>query len=165
MPISEANLRMYLSGGGGNSDPAASLGGDISSTELVNGLNNLFGDVSGDEALAGVTDYRCIYFRNLDSDADGLIDPFTRVSSDTPSPDSTISLGLDPAGKNAQAQTVASATDAPIGVSFSGGNIPLPSGPYIQNDYVAIWVRRVVNAGANPSSSNPAVIEITGDMI
>jgi hypothetical protein len=167
MPISNANLKWYLSGGGSNSDPNASIGGARSST--VAGTN-LFDTVTGDESAAGDTEYRLVYFRNEDSDADGLISPVVWVLSNTPSADTTIAIGICTEGKNAEVSAVANENTAPAGVSFSspaskGAGTALPTGPYAQNEYVWVWLRRTVNAGAASAASDPATIRVEGDTI
>lgn len=54
-----ATLVFRLTGGASNSDPDASLGGVMSNTEISGtALNNLFDDVSPDEATSGSTEYR-----------------------------------------------------------------------------------------------------------
>lgn len=42
----------------------SSIGGDITTTTMPSGMNNLFNDVSSDKAKNGQTDYRCIYAIN-----------------------------------------------------------------------------------------------------
>lgn len=165
MSLDPANLKMYLSGGAANADPAASLGGARSSVALPTGL---FDAVTGDEAAAGDVEYRCVYFRNEDADATGLIAPFLWITSNTPSADSTIAIGLDPAGKNGTATTVVDESTAPAGVTFSAPSskatgLALPSAPYGQNAFVAIWVRRTINAGAAAAASDPASFRVEGD--
>lgn len=170
MPINSANLKYYLSGGAGNSNPDASLGGIRSTTVVGASINNLFDNVSSAEATSGDTEYRCIYFRNEDSNASGLITPILWIFSNTTSPTTTLEIGLDPAGKNATATTIANESSAPAGVSFSAPStkltgISLPSGPYVQNDYVAIWVKRIVDAATATSTNDPATIRIEGDTV
>lgn len=170
MPINSANLVYYLSGGTNNSNPNASLGGVRSTTTVGGGINNLFDDVTGTESTAGMVDYRCIYFRNQDSDADGLMNPVVWISSNTPSSSSEIYIGIGSGGKNATAVTIANELTAPAGVSFSypstkGTALALPSQPYVQNDYVAIWIKRVITALAPSASSDPATIRVEGDTV
>jgi len=58
-------ISVVLSGGGDNLNPDHSIGGSPSLTPVTsNILNNLFNDVSSEENLDGVEDYRCIYFFN-----------------------------------------------------------------------------------------------------
>lgn len=167
MAINPANLKKYLSGGSGNTDAAASLGGARSSTVVPTGL---FDTVTGDEAAAGDAEYRCFYIRNEDADADGWIDPVVWISSNTPSADTTMAIGLDPAGKNGTATTIATEGDAPAGVSFSSpankaAGLALPGAPYAQNDFCAVWVRRTVTAGAASAPTDPATFSFEGDTI
>lgn len=168
MPISGANLKWYLSGGASNSDPNASLGGARSTTTTV--PTGLFDAVSGGEASAGDIEYRCAYIRNEDADADGWISPVIWISSNTPSSATTMAIGLDPAGKNATATTATNEDTAPAGVSFSepaskAAGLALPSAPYAQNDFVAVWFRRTINAGAGSAASDAATIRVEGDTI
>lgn len=167
MAISSANLKWYLSGGGANSDPNASIGGARSSTLAG---TDLFDTVTGDEAAAGDTEYRLVYFRNEDADSDGLITPVVWILSNTPSADTTIAIGIAAAGKNATETAVANENTAPAGVSFSspaskGAGVSLPSTPYAQNEYVGVWVRRTVTAGAASAASDPATLRVEGDTI
>lgn len=169
MAISSGNLKYYLSGGASNSDPNASLGGARSTTTIS--PSDLFDYVSSEEAAAGDTEYRCIYFLNADADSNGLLAPIKLwVLANTPSADTTIEVGLDPAGKNATATTVADENTAPSGVTFSAPTskttgITVPSAPFAQNDYIAIWIKRVINAGALDTASDTATIRIEGDTI
>lgn len=170
MPIIDSgNLKYYLSGGAGNTDPNASLGGARSSTAIVNNtLANLFDNINSSESTAGDTEYRCLFFRNEDSNANGLVDPVIWVYSNTPSADTTIEIGIDPNGKNAAAVTIVNESTAPAGVSFSapatkGAGLALPSDPYVQNDYIGIWVKRIVTAGAFAASNDPATLRVEGD--
>lgn len=59
-------IKFYLSGGAGNTNPFLSNGGGISNTEIINGLlNNLWPDISESDALAGITDHKIIYIKNV----------------------------------------------------------------------------------------------------
>lgn len=169
MPISAANLKFYLSGGAGNANPQASLGGARSTTLVGAGLDNLFDDVTGDEAAAGVTNYRCLYFRNEDVDADGLITPVTWIDVQSEAND-TISIGLDPVGKNGVATTIANETTVPTGVVFTtptskATGLALPGAPYAQNDFIAIWIRRTTSAGAASNANDSASVRVEGDTV
>ena len=65
MAITSSDLEFYLSGGSSNSNPNAALGGAISSSAITNASdNNLFDDVTGDEADSGDSEYRCSYINN-----------------------------------------------------------------------------------------------------
>jgi len=170
MPVSAANLKFYLSGGTGNTNPNASLGGARSTTVIAGTINNLFDDVTGAESTAGSVEYRCLYFRNEDSNANGLINPIAWLVSNTPSATTAIYIGLDPAGKNGTATTIVNELAAPAGVSFSapstkGTGLTLAGTPYVQNDYAAIWLKRVVDAGTSSATTDPATLRVEGDTI
>lgn len=170
--IDPANLKFYLSGGAANTDPDASLGGARStSTEAPETLNGLFNPVTGDEAVAGSIKYRCVFFRNEDANANGLMAPLSAwIASQTSSPDTVLAIGIDPAGKNASAfGPVANEDTAPTGPVFTEpsakGTLSLPTAPYAQNDFVAIWIRRTVSGGAASTASDASTIRVEGDTL
>lgn len=170
--IDPASLKWYLSGGAANTDPDASLGGARStSTQAPETLNGLFNPVTGDEAVAGSIKYRCVYFRNEDANVNGLMAPLSVwISSQTSSPDTSLKIAIDPAGKNASAfGPVANEDTAPTGPSFTApsakGTLSLPAAPYAQNDYVAVWIERTVTAGADPAASDSTTIRVEGDTL
>lgn len=167
MTVSPSSLRYYLSGGRDNADPNASLGGERSSVLAPVGL---FDPVTGDESATGDVEHRCVYFCNEDPDPDGLIDPVLWVRSNTPSLDTTMDVGLDPAGKNSEAAAVADDGEAPGGVSFSSpphkaAGVALPGSPYGEGDYVAVWVRRTVAPHASSALTDPSVLRVEGDTV
>ena len=75
MAISLNQINLVLSGGSNNSNPQSSLGGNPSSFPILGGLNNLFSNLTTEEAESGKTDYRCFYIFN-----DSETDPFLDVS-------------------------------------------------------------------------------------
>lgn len=155
MSVSRKNLHFFLSLDG--------LGGPITSTP-VDGLS-LFPRVMGTEAEKGVTDYRCFYFINRDPNPDGLID--VRLWFDRAPNESSLAVGVDPAGQNREAQRIASVNDSPDGVHFSvPGNdvLPmyLPGKAYLEGDYVALWLRRTVPAGSPPQTER-FLIRVRGE--
>lgn len=154
MTISPENLRFFLSLDG--------LGGPITSTEIG---DSLFPDVRGVEAERGLTDYRCLYFINTDDDPDGLID--VRLWFNRAVNDSELLIGVDPAGKNGQAQRIRTAIDVPIDVRFSSPlndvmPLFLPGTTYNQNDYVALWLKRVVSKGSPPQTEK-FILRVKGE--
>ena len=170
MAITDTNLKWYYSGGASNSDPDASLGGVISSVEVSTSIHGLFDRVTGPEATDGTIEYRCVFFKNTDSDANGLVDPAVFIQSNSSSTDTTLAIGLDPAGKSASATTIGSEASAPAGVSFSAptdyaGGLALPSDPYAQDAYIGIWVRRTVDTGSAADSSDAATLRVQGDTV
>lgn len=65
--ISSDDIEFLLSGGSNNSDPNKSIGGEISSFPVLGSLNNLFPDITSEEAASGKVDYRCFYVKNSSS--------------------------------------------------------------------------------------------------
>jgi hypothetical protein len=167
MAIVATDLKMYLSGGAGNATPAASLGGIISTTEVTNNsLNDLWDDVSGTEAAAGGTEYRCIYVKNTHATLSLTLSKFWIDTQTTASGDA-ITVGLDLAGVNATANTIANETTAPnpavtfiTAVDKANG---LDTGTVAAGQRYGIWIKRVVNAGAGAATSNSYILKWEGD--
>lgn len=168
MAIVDADIKYRLSGGSGNTDPNASLGTTKSSTEVVdNTVDNLFDDVSGDEASAGDTEYRCIYVHNNHGSLT-WISPKIWITSNTTSTGDEIDIGLGTSAVNGTEQdlTGSGESTAPSGVSFShpttksGGLSPgnIPSG-----QHKAIWIRRVVGALTGAKDANAGTFKSEGD--
>jgi hypothetical protein len=166
MPIIASDLEFRLSGGAANSDVNASLGGAMSSVEVVDAtLHNLFDQVSGDEADAGDIEYRCIYLQNAHGSLT-LQNAKLWIDTQTPSPDTAFAIALAGEGLNATAETVANENTAPSGETFSApadkasglslGNIPA-------GQRYGIWVRRTVTAGAAAYNSDSAILAVEGD--
>src|SRR5215212_11707085 len=86
------DIKFYLSGGFYNSDPTLSLGGDISSFQLVSGTpNGLFDRVDTSEAELGDIEYRCVYLVNT-SQTRKLLGTRIWIETGTASPHSAIGL-------------------------------------------------------------------------
>lgn len=152
-----AALELRLSGGAGNTSPAASLGGARSTagggvvpTALT--ANSIFDDVSGAEETAGDVEYRALYIYNSgDQVAEGVKIWLT----DTVDAQTIIAIALAGEGLNATMETIANENTAPVGESFSTpttegagltmGNIPA-------GQHYGFWVRRTVSAGAGASN-------------
>lgn len=165
MTVASTDIKLYLSGGSGNTDPNASIGGAISTTQVsATALNNLFDNVSDAEALAGDTNYRCVFVKNTHA-TDALTAAKAYILSNTPSSDTTDTIGLDPAGLSAAAATPANEATAPSGVTFvAAANLAgaLSIGTMAAGVYQAIWIKRVVSAAASPVSTDPMTLRITG---
>lgn len=166
MPVSAGDIKFYHSGGVGNSDPNASLGGIKSTTEVTTAtLENLFDNVSSADAAAGETNYRCMYVENTHA-TDSLtaaVTFFQAVPSVT-----GIAMGLDPAGKNGTATTIANEDAAPAGVSFT---TPTDAGSGLNltdltaGDFYAIWLRRIVAPGASSDPLDSTTVRVQGDTV
>lgn len=166
MPIVAADLKIYLSGGAGNTDPNASLGGIISSTEVVdNTTHNLFDQVSGTESLAGDIEYRGIYLKNTHG---SLTAQNTKVyiSSNTGSADTTIDIALDGGATDATMETLSDESTAPSGETFSapttyaGG---LSIGSLTAGQKKGVFIRRTITAAAAAVNDDAVTIKYDCD--
>lgn len=166
MPVAIADMKWLLSGDSGNTDEDMSLGGGRSSTEVVFSpiLNNLFDNVTPEQSATGEVEYRCIFLQN-DHATDTITDVKIWVYSNTPNANTTIAIGLDPAGKNTAADTISPSTEAPAGVTFStptdyaGG---LSIGTMNAQDVYPVWIRRTTTAGAVASANDNFYLGVQG---
>lgn len=62
--FTNSDVKFYLSGGESNNLKSLSFGGVISTTEITDSTNNLFGRVSQVQSEMGYEDYRCFYIVN-----------------------------------------------------------------------------------------------------
>lgn len=166
MAITAADIKFYLSGGGSNTDPNASIGGAISSTEVVDAsLHNLFDVVSGAESSAGDTEYRCIYIKNTHGSLT-LQNAVLWLLSNTPSTDSVIAIALAGEGDNGTAETPADENTAPAGESFTSPSTKgsgLSLGNLAAGHYYPIWIRRTISASATAYNTDNAVLKVEGE--
>lgn len=165
--IVESELEFYFTGGASNSDPDASLGGVVSSNTLTDASdNNLFDDVTGDEASSGDTEYRCIALQN-DNGSITLKNSKLWFTTNTTSGDDTLNIALAATGLNTQPETLSDESTAPSGgESFSApaskaaglsvGNVP-------NGQYYPIFVQRVVSGSASAVNGNSAILKWEGD--
>lgn len=169
MPIVSGDIEYRLSGGASNTDPDAALGGAMSTvaggliTTAV--LNNLFDDVTGDEASAGDTEYRCIYIRNNHGTLT-LSSAKLWIQTVSPSTDSVVALALGGEGLNGTAETVADEITAPVGETFSSPTSKatgLYLGSLAAGDYYPVWVRRTISAAASAYSNDGPTLRVEGD--
>lgn len=156
MAALKGTIKLYLSGGADNSDPALSLGGVISSTLAP---TQLLGNVSWQKALTGMTDYLCVYLKNTNSDpldiaADMLIYIAQQLTGDD-----DINIQVDPEGvgngvTTGVATIIADRESAPAGVTFPetvpvGKLNALPPISLIgPGECIAIWIKRTVPESA-----------------
>ena len=166
MPIIASDIKEFLSGGAGNSNPNASLGGAISSTEVVdNTTHNLWDVVSSAESSAGDTEYRCVYVKNTHASLT-LQSAKVWINSNTPSTSTAVRIALGTSAVNGTEQTVANESTQPSGVSWSTaanegaalsiGNIP-------NGQHKAIWIERVITASAGAYTDDNYVLSYSGD--
>lgn len=177
MAITSSDILYKLSitsGSAGNSlsqsDPNASLGKYISTTEITdNTLNNLFDDVSGAENAASDVEYRCFFIHN--AHASLAYQGASIYLSAEVSGGASIAIGIDTTtasaigSSSAQALEVTDESTAPSGVSFSsptttGGALSLGNIPAGQCR--AVWVRRTA-ANTSPKNSDGVTLAVFGD--
>ncbi len=166
MPIASSDIKYYLSGGSSNSDPNAALGGAISSTQITDAtVANLFDNVSSAETTAGDTEYRCLYVKNTHATLT-LQSAKVYINTNTPSSDTSAEIGLGSSAVNGTEQTVANESTAPTSVTFStaaGSGNALSIGNIPAGQHKAIWVKRIVNAGAAAYNADSVIIRVEGD--
>jgi hypothetical protein len=162
MPIVSTDIKSYYSGGCSNTDPAASIGGARSTTEV--NWAALFDTVSSAEGAAGDVEYRCVYFFN-DHPTLTLEAAKVWIQANTPSADTTIDIGLAAAGASATETAVANESTAPAGVTFlaaANEGTALSLGNLAPDAYHGVWVRRTVTAGA-AAASDTFTVRVKGD--
>lgn len=168
MAIASTDLLMRLSGGAANTSPAASLGGAESTVAgglVATGVaNNLWDDVTGDEAAAGDTEYRGFYWHNNHGTL-ALQNAVTWIDSLTSSADTEFDIALAAEAVNVTMATIANESTAPATVTFtrptskaaglSIGNIPA-------GQFKGVWIRRTVTAGA-AAANDTGSVRVEGD--
>lgn len=170
MAVTAADIQYRLSGGNGNADPNASLGGVMSATAVpAVAANNLFDNVTPTEAAAGSVEHRCFYIRNSNA-TDALNDVKVWMDGPTPAPGSILEIGVDPAGVGDGAATgvatvIADETAVPAGVVFAEADAEgeaLDVGTLAAGQVRAIWARRTIAAGAASSPADGTTFRFRG---
>jgi len=90
MTILATDITFTFSGGAGNSDPDASLGGESSLVPITS--QQLFADIEPEESNDGIVDYRCFYLHNENLD-DSLYNSKLSISDTVPG-DVAVELGF-----------------------------------------------------------------------
>lgn len=163
MAIESSELKLRLSGGAANSDPAASIGGAISSVDMPSGI---FANVPSADSSAGETYYRLVYVRNTDP---ALTATATKVwfSSVGANSDTTFSMGLATQGLNtevtaisdehtAPSPTVTFSTPTSEGTALSMGDIPT-------GQYYGLWLKMVIAPGASAYANDGFTVRVRCD--
>lgn len=164
MPIVAADINYYLSGGAGNSNPNLSLGGAISTTVVVSGINNnVFDDVTANDARDGRIEYRAVYVKNNHSTLTwkGVM---LWLDSNTPAADDA-AIAKE-ATKGSPKQSVLNETTVPEGITFSAPTVKenaISLGDMLPGDVYMIWLRRTVPAGTAAFTGNNFRIICEGD--
>lgn len=193
MAISSTDLVYYLTGatsdGGAQTDADASFGNYRSSTTITTDTdNNLFDDVSGDEASDGDTEYRCLCIKNEHGSLD-LTSAKVFLSDDTVGSGNTVSFAVEVPETanltNGNAQQIANESTAPTSINTTNhngtgsgvsdwstattkaGGVALNIGDHDadlgQGEIIFVWVKRVIGTGASAASAIDFAVKIEGD--
>lgn len=175
MPIAGSDIVFRLSvktgsaGDSTSSTPAGSLGKYVSTSVITAAsLNNIFDDVSGAEAAAGMTDYRCLFVLNNHATLT-LQNATITIQSET-SGGGSIQIATDnvavsaKGSASAQADQIANETTAPTAVGTFGSG-PLTIGDIAPGQVKAIWLKRTVTAGAGAVNPDGVVLRVSGDTL
>jgi hypothetical protein len=163
MAITASDIKFFKStvtGSGG----IASLGGALTANELTDALlNDLWDDVDATESTAGDTEYRCIYLQNKHGSLTLQLATLW-IAVNAPNANVNCAIGLDPAGANATATTIADESSAPGGVVFTepDSGSPFALGNLAFDEYYAFWIRRTVTAGAPASAADSLTLGFNG---
>lgn len=161
MPIQSSDLHFRLSGGATNNISLASLGGAKSANDAG---ATIFDDVTSGEAYTGDVEYRCLYVHNAHASLP-LIGATLWIPTNTPSPSTTLDVGVGTSAMNGTEQTVADENTAPVGVTFAAAatqaaGVALGDIPAGQSR--AVWLRRTVSAGA-AAFNDSFTLRVSGD--
>lgn len=165
MPIIADDIKFFLSGGTSNTDGDASLGGAISTTEVSPSVNELFDVVSGNEAQSGDTEYRCVYIKN-DHPSLTLFGALVFIQNNTDSTDTSAEIALGSSAIDGVEQTIANEGAEPTSTTFdtaAGESNALEIGDIPAGEHKAVWVKRIVSAGAAAFNSDGMTIGVKGD--
>lgn len=166
MPVA-ADIALRYSGGAGNTDPNASLGGAMSTAAggVVDDdvLHDLFDLVTGTERQAGDTEYRAIYVRNEHASQTAFA---ARLY--VGNPDNTeIDIGLATEAVNtAIAETLANESTAPTGITFSHPTTDgagLLIGDIPAGQFKGVWIRWTVPAGTTAINPDRGGLNVAFD--
>lgn len=169
MAIVTGDIEYRLSGGAGNTSPAAALGGAMSTAGggviTSAALHNLFDVIDGDEAAgAQVDNYRCIYVKNNHATLSWLA-PKVWISSLSASADTELAIALGGEGVGGTAETVANETTPPVGEAFTTPTTKgtgLTVADVAAQSFFPVWVRRRKNSAA-AAANDTATLRVEGD--
>lgn len=158
-----ATLEYRLTGGSDNNDPNASLGGAMSDTEVSStAMNNIFDDVSPDEASDGDTEYRAIdVYNSGDAQAESVE---IYMSAETSSSDTELDFYNDGSTHDGsdQEDEIADESTEPSGASWShytsSSKLSLPDIP--AGEATRLWIRRTVSSGATNTNNDQGTLAV-----
>ena len=179
MPIASTDILYKYSttvGTAGNTNAgtaAGSLGKYISTTTITDAqLNNLFGDIGGDDNANGVVDYRCLFIHNNHATLTLLstvVWLLTEVAGGANVAIAIDNIAASAIGSgSAQAATIATRTTTPTGVgAFSSPGTKgtgLVLGDIGPGQCRAVWVRRTATASA-ALNNDGVTLRVEGDTL
>lgn len=136
----------------------SSQGGAISSTEIEDDgqlFNTIFPDVSNTDRVAGLVDYRKVFIKNT-SDIGCWFDVLVWISTNTTSDGDSIAIAL---GTDSDVQTDADDYTYYQPTSKTHEDV-LEAGDLLCGESIAVWIRRTVNAYADPSLEDEFVLAV-----
>lgn len=163
MAIESSELKLRLSGGAANSNPAASIGGTISSVDMPTGI---FANIPAADSSAGETYYRLVYVRNTDPalTAVGTKVWFSDVGDNA---DTTFSMGLATQGLNTEVTAIADEHTAPSPtVTFStptSAETALSMGDIPTGQYYGLWLKCVIGASSSAYANDGFTVRVRCD--
>lgn len=168
MTLEPTDIKAFLTGGSSNTNPNASLGGNVSSTTIQdNVLHNLFRRVTDSEASSGITLYRCIAVKNTDG-VDTMRNVVFYFVIDTTSNDDFALYSKAQAAKNSVETAIANEFTAPTGSNINfiaslNRDNGLKLGNLGPGEFINVWLKIVVNPGAAPFPDNKFKFRIEVD--
>lgn len=162
MAILASEIKYYYASGQtalsnqAGSKTTAQSGGNISTTEITdNVLNNLFDDITGDQAAAGHVVHAKIFVKNTNGSLTWQ-NVKAWIDSITPGEDNEIAIALGTATDTSPPSSGNFSTPTTKGAGLNIGNIA-------SNGSQGIWVRWTVNAGATAKNSEAGTMKVEGD--
>jgi hypothetical protein len=155
-------------------DADSSLGGYRASSNITSGSdNNLFDDVSGDEASSGDTEYRAMAFVNTNGSL-ALTSCKVWISVDTGNGEDDIKFDVEaPSASETTGaiQTIADESTAPTGLGgwsdatskATGKDCPNGSNEVGSGEWFGIWLQRIISAAASAAAAEAVTMRVEGD--
>ena len=119
-------------------------GGDIGATEIASsGDQIIFDDVTDAQRVSGVTEYRKVFFKNLNADSVSIK---AWINQQYTATNEKITVALAQSVSDTQSAAAAYTYVSPTTISHAD---VLDCGALAQNGYKGVWIKRVVTAGGN----------------
>ena len=155
------DIKVWLTGGAGNTNPNLSLGGVTSATEAGETLHALFDYITPEEAAAGDTEYRAVDIKNTHL-AETLYGAVLYISSQTSSDDTSFAVAYDTG-----TQSVANENTAPSAPALTFSIASTKATGIVLGDMAPsvkkrVWVKWIVSAGAVKMLNDTAKFKVEG---